>query len=222
VAWCVTGAVCRRFAHIRTLVVFGDSTSAPRPGIRVFASILQDRMPGVHIVNAGIAGNTTRDSLARLNRDVISYRPDVVTIFFGINDSAVDVWKGAAEPRVSLVEYSANLRQIVARIRAAGATPILLTPNPVSWTPDLLKLYSKAPYRPKDPDGWNILLRRYADCVRQIAAEEKIGLVDVDRVFRAYAAEPGHGLRDLLVDGMHPNDEGHRLIADGILQIIAK
>jgi lysophospholipase L1-like esterase len=201
----------------RVVVIFGDSTSAPRPGVRVFASIIQEQLGGAKIINTGVPGNTTRDALARMNRDVISQHPDVVTVFLGINDSAVDVWKGETEPRVRLEDYRNNLREMIGAIRGAGATPILLTPNPVSWTPELKKLYGQKPYEPENGDGWNVLLVHYAEAVREIAAEEKVALVDVDRMFREYAAEPGHRLDDLLLDGMHPNDAGQRLIARGVM-----
>jgi lysophospholipase L1-like esterase len=204
----------------RVIAIFGDSTSAPRGNIRVFATILHERMPSARIINAGVPGNTTRDALARLDHDVISLHPDVVTILFGINDSAVDVWKGATQPRVPLNEYEANLRTIVARVRTAGGIPILLTPNPVAWTPEILKLFGRPPYQPDNPDGWNVYLKRYADAVRQVAADEHAPLVDVNKMFREYAAAPGHHLADLLIDGMHPNDAGHQMIADGVLKAI--
>jgi lysophospholipase L1-like esterase len=204
----------------RVIVIFGDSTSAPRPGVKIFASILQDRVPETKIVNAGVPGNTTRDAMARLDRDVISWHPDIVTIFFGINDSAVDVWKGAAQPRVPLADYRANLEEMIAIIRRAGAVPILLTPNPIAWTSELRELYGKPPYQPENPDGCNVWLRQYAQAARDVAAQDHVSLADVDQIFREYAAERGHHLEDLLVDGMHPNDVGHQLIADQILKLL--
>jgi lysophospholipase L1-like esterase len=174
----------------------------------------------MNVINAGVPGNTTRDALARLDHDVVAHHPDFVTIYFGINDSAVDVWKGALSPRVLLEEYKANLTTIVGRIRTAGTTPILLTPNPVSWTSDLVRLYGKPPYEPENPDGWNVLLKQYAQAVREIAEKENVRLVDVDGLFRRYASQPGHRPGDLLQDGMHPNDEGHELIAAAVVAAI--
>ena len=87
----------------------------------------------------------------------------------------------------------------------------------MAWTPELLSYYGKPPYQPENPDGWNIPLRPYADAVRAIAADDDVLLVDVDELFRAYASAPGHHIDDLLLNGMHPNTEGHRLIAEGIL-----
>jgi lysophospholipase L1-like esterase len=219
-ASCVSNSSPAIRTRPHVIVIFGDSTSAVRPNVRVFSSFLQERLPEAKIINAGVPGNTTRDALVRLDRDVISQHPDIVTIFFGINDSAVDVWKGATEPRVPLAEYRANLGEMITAIRGAGATPILLTPSPVAWTCELLKLYGRAPYQPDNPDGWNVELKQYAAAVRQIAVDQRVLLVDVDGMFREYAAEPGHHLGDLLLDGMHPNDMGHRLIAEGILKNI--
>src|SRR5262245_1454666 len=38
----------------------------------------------VRVVNAGISGNTTRDGLARLERDVLAHEPHLVTVMFGM------------------------------------------------------------------------------------------------------------------------------------------
>ncbi len=42
---------------------------------------------------------------------------------FGINDSAIDVWKNppASEPRVNLESYVTNYRNMVTAARKAGA-----------------------------------------------------------------------------------------------------
>lgn len=51
--------------------------------------ILQLLFPAVPvtIVNAGISGGRARGGLARLQRDVLSYQPDLVIICFGVNDA---------------------------------------------------------------------------------------------------------------------------------------
>lgn len=41
-----------------------------------------------NIINSGIGGETANMGLARFDRDVISYRPDLVVISFGVNDHA--------------------------------------------------------------------------------------------------------------------------------------
>ncbi|MEZ5434349.1 MAG: hypothetical protein R3F31_24940 [Verrucomicrobiales bacterium] len=47
-----------------------------------------------------------------------------------------------------------------------------------------------------------------------IGPELATGLVDVETAFLDYGRVPGQSVDDLLLDGMHPNDRGHALIAE--------
>jgi len=47
-------------------------------------------------------------------------------------------------------------------------------------------------------------------------------LVDVDEAFSAYDRVAGQSVDDLLLDGIHPNEAGHRLVADELLAAIGK
>lgn len=198
------------------IVMFGDSTTAPRPGAveKVYAQRvaeeLRDVTPKLSIHNAGVGGSATDQALARLDRDVLAHKPKIVVIQFGINDSAIDVWKKppAQAPRLSVNEFEANLRKIISRTRDAGASPILMTANPLRWTPKLKELYGKAPYDITRPDGFEApTLVRYNAAVRNLAAELQIPLVDIHQEF--HQRDPDR----LLLDGMHPNDAGHEIIA---------
>ena len=51
----------------------------------------------------------------------------------------------------------------------------------------------------------------------KIAAEERTPLVDVFQAIQDYGAKEGQSIDSLFLDGMHPNDEGHKLIADLLL-----
>lgn len=201
------------------IVAFGDSTTAPRGKTVVYATLLGEELTcdggEVKVVNAGIGGNTTADAKARWERDVLAHRPDVVIMQFGINDSAVDVWKNppATAPRVPLEDFRAHLREMLRGARKGGARVVLMTPNPLTWTETLRKLYDSAPYLPDDPDGMNVLLRDYAEAVRKLAREEGAGLVDVFAAFETEARRPGRRPVSLCPDGMHPGDAGHRLVA---------
>jgi len=200
------------------LVAFGDSTTASRGPLHVFAGLLEEAFPAMAVINAGGPGNTTVDARARFEQDVLGRNPDIVTIAFGINDSAVDVRLGAVDPRVSLDEFEANLRYFVTTLRDRAVKSILMTPNPLAWTPPLEAMYGKPPYDPEDPNGFNVLLAEYAERVRQVAATEVVPLVDV---YRLFSERTGRGdMRRLLLDGMHPNDVGHHLIAEAVGSVI--
>ncbi len=205
------------------IVMFGDSTTAYRPGaiqkvysVRV-AEALQGVASSLTVHNAGVGGNMTEQALLRLDRDVLAHRPRIVVVQFGINDSAIDVWRDppAKEPRVSQTQYAANLREIVSRVRAAGAKPILMTANPLRWTPKLKELYGKPPYRPELVDGFEApTLQPYVEIVRSVASELSVPLIDVHQEFNKRHVD------SMLLDGMHPNDQGHELIASLLVPVI--
>ena len=98
--------------------------------------------------------------------------------------------------------------------------PILLTPNPMAWTPELLALYGKPPYDTTSDAGFNLLLEPYVEAVRRVAREENASLIDVNRMFKDHASEAGNSLHDLLTDGMHPNSAAHEIIAGRIAALL--
>jgi lysophospholipase L1-like esterase len=205
------------------IIMFGDSTTAERRGAvaKVYATrvgeALQSIGSSLAVHNAGVPSNTSREAKKRLELDVLVHKPRVVVIQFGINDSAVDVWKRppATESRVPLVDYEANLRAIIAAVRVGKAKPVLMTTNPLRWTSRLREMYGKPPYRPDDADGFDApVLARYNDVVRRLAKELNVPLVEVHGAFTAKNPDA------LLLDGMHPNDAGHELIADLLAPVV--
>jgi lysophospholipase L1-like esterase len=207
-----------------TIVCFGDSTTAPREvngeNLVVYADILRKELPKSEItgsiLNKGIGGNTTKDAIARFQADVLDQNPNLVILQFGCNDSAMDVWKDPpiTEPRVSLSDYISNLQTMIRTLKDRGSQVILMTPEPRRWTPEMLKLYGKAPYDSNDPMGFNVLFTDYIRAVRDIAKKENLGLVDMFETFIAC----GEKIDSLFLDGVHPNNEGHRLVAAGLLK----
>lgn len=205
----------------QVIVAFGDSTTAPRAGVpSVYAKLLQDELPDllrepVAVYNEGVGGNRTDQALARLNADVRSHKPNIAIVQFGINDSWID--RGATRSRVAIDaaaqmkhpfrargNYADNLRGIVRILKRDGVSVILMTPNPVN------------PVRYGGKGGQNELLGTYAQVVRDVATAERVQLVDVWQLYADYASQPGHKVSDLLLDAQHPNQVGHRLVADAL------
>jgi lysophospholipase L1-like esterase len=202
------------------IVMFGDSTTAPRGKLKVYAmrveTMLQSIGSSLGVHNAGIGGNTTRDALKRLQSDVLKYKPRVVVMQFGINDSAVDVWKNpaATAPRVPLTEYLANLRRMIAAAQETKTKVILMTTNPLRWTSKLREVYGKPPYDPAAEDGFDsATVAGYNEALRELAAELKVPLVDVRAAYPDFAAKHQTTIEGMLLDGMHPNDLGQELVA---------
>ena len=87
-------------------------------------NILKEIFPNVPIasINAGISGDGTEGGLNRIERDVLCYKPDLVIVGFGLNDS-VYLDEG-------IEKYRNNLSEIFRKIVDSGCkNTIFLTPN---------------------------------------------------------------------------------------------
>jgi len=161
------------------------------------------------VINAGVGGNTTDDALKRIDADVLDHNPDYVTIMFGVNDASLlsfPDFRERHEPRVPLDRFERNLETIIEKIGKVGALQILMTPCPMG---------KKHPYRDSPPyrgRDMNFMLRDYAEAVRKIAREVGLPLLDVWEKFME-----GGDPDKLLLDGVHPNADGHRVIADMLI-----
>ncbi len=83
------------------VVCFGDSvtgvyyhTGSRRAYTDMLGIALRKLAPQakVEMINAGISGHTTENALARIDRDVIVHKPDLVTVMFGLNDMTRVHW----------------------------------------------------------------------------------------------------------------------------------
>ncbi len=112
------------------LVAFGDSVThgCVAPGEYDYESVYWNRlrrklnavnpsMP-VNAVDAGINGITAKASVGRIERDVLSHRPDLVIVCFGLNDV-----------NGPLDEYLASLKEIFTACRSGERDTVFMTPN---------------------------------------------------------------------------------------------
>ncbi len=197
------------------IVTLGDSiTKAVRPGVTAeqsFASLVQKQLHAqglrVEIQNIGIGGERTDQALARLDKAVLSQKPDFVTIMYGTNDGWVD--QGKTESRLPMDKYEANLRELVARLKTAGIQPILMT-EPMFG--------EKQPRNGAGEDG-NLRLARYMERCRNVARDTGTPLVDHFGHW-AFMAKRGQVLQDWTTDGCHPNPAGQEVLAQRLTQVL--
>lgn len=145
----------------------------------------------------GIGGNTTRDMLARLDRDVISKKPAWMTLNSGINDS----------PRMDLEEFSANLAEIVDRATGAGIKVILITTS-VGAGESL-----KSPETAKRAT--------FAEAFRKLGRERGLIVADMNAVMtRELTERQKENPRGpwLTYDGTHLNGIGNQIFAAEVLR----
>ena len=194
-----------RPARGRAPAVASDDTFAARLRLA-----LAGRGISAHVINAGVGKNRTDHALARLDADVLAQDPDFVTVMYGTNDSCHD--EGKSEPRIPIAQFESNLRAIVHRCQAAGTTPILMTPPPL--TANWLLATEHPFYR---EHGANAALARYAEATRRVAKDARVPLVDH---FAAWSARTAAELDALLPDGCHPSSAGHAVLAAAIAPVL--
>ncbi|CCY04483.1 lipolytic protein G-D-S-L family [Faecalibacterium sp. CAG:1138] len=71
-----------------TLETVFDYNSAYSTHVREILNILYPSVQ-INIINSGISGDNAINGLTRIDRDVLSYHPDLVVVGFALNDSCV-------------------------------------------------------------------------------------------------------------------------------------
>lgn len=154
---------------------------------------LKERFPFavLNVTVTAIGGEQSQSGAARFERDVLSLRPDVVTIDYALNDR-----------RLGLEKARVAWSRMIEAAKARGIKVILMTP-----TPDQTAKLDD----PADP------LNQHAEQIRQLAAQYQVGLVDSLAAFKA-SLKKGTPLVDLMSQVNHPNRQGHELVAQELLK----
>jgi len=192
------------------IVFLGDSITEQQLYTNYAEAYLASRYPELTLTffNAGWGGDTAPGGCARLDRDVLALKPDVVTICYGMNDGGYC----PLNPDI-LNRFNAGMKELVTRLKAAGARVVLLTPGMADVT-------ANADLRKVDYNTRS--LRAVADAVIALAAAEQLPVADLHKLMNevdaaAKAAEPGFCM---MPDGFHPEPAGHLVMAYGLLQAL--
>ncbi|WP_316810924.1 SGNH/GDSL hydrolase family protein [Pedobacter heparinus] len=202
------------------IVAFGNSTTAPRKAVsKVYAVRLQDTLSHLgitaRVINAGVPGShsgSVKDNnlhkvahgMDRFEKDVLANVPNWLVISFGINDAWQDNGKQSPS-RLSIEQYCNNLSYFIAQARKSKIRSILMTPNPIG----------------KKYESWrHKRIKKYMRVTKRLAKQQEIPLVDVWALFYKNTNHQSNGVDALLLDGMHPNDAGQKIMSDTLIKII--
>ncbi len=142
-----------------------------------------------HCINVGISGETTRDLLSRLERDVARYQPHAVIVTIGGNDSNPD-------RDMSADEFRANLLEITARLVALpNCMPILQTYYSFDG-PQIEALHAAQ-------------FLEFMQIVRDVAEVKNVPLLDNLPRWELLRAQDVEAFRGLMRDPCHVNALGH-------------
>jgi len=201
----------------------GDSITAqgwenPAGYVRLVIAGLAANGVNAEPIHAGIGGHKSNDMLERLERDVLSKKPQWMTLSCGVND----VWHGVkgvplddAQAAATVYEkrnpkepekgtYKKNITEIVEKAQAAGAKVMILTATVIREEPN---------------NEENHKLAAYNEFLRGLAKEKHLALADLNDDFqKRIKAENKPGQKVLTVDGVHMTTAGNNLRATGILR----
>ena len=158
--------------------------------------------------NLGISADNSKDILGRVEAEIQartrSHHPvkPVILIQIGINDSS----KEPTDPQISPAEYEANLDKLIDIVDPLSSKIVLVGLSacneartlPVAWG----EYYSN-----------NTDIEKYEQIMKSVAERKNVDHIAVFQQFK----EGLDGGLDLLEDGLHPNTDGHQLMADIIL-----
>jgi lysophospholipase L1-like esterase len=149
---------------------------------------------------AGISGHKSNQMLARLEKDVLSKKPDWMTLSSGVND----VWHGAGG--VKLEDYKKNMTAIVDQAQAAGVKVMILTSTMIREDQNNDLNGRLLPY--------NAFLKELAKSKGCLFADLNTEMQDALKTFPKDAPKGNQLTRD----GVHMNAYGNIMMAKGVLK----
>jgi len=143
-----------------------------------------------HYVNGGIGGTCSCFGAARAVGDLLMYQPDVVVVYFSVND------KGETPEEESF--YQETYEGLLRRIVSWPSSPAVLVLNNVYY------------------DSGKTMQDRH----NAVAEHYRVPFVSIkDSIYRKMK-EGRYSLEELTPDGLHPNDLGHELVAGEVIRLL--
>ncbi|HMD49103.1 MAG TPA: SGNH/GDSL hydrolase family protein [Bryobacteraceae bacterium] len=200
-----------------SVVFYGDSITNQRLYTTFTEAYVLTRFPqlNVRFVHSGWSGDSVAGGIGgpidkRLERDVIAYRPTVVTIMLGMNDAGYRVFDPAL-----FESYRAGYEHIVKSLKTAApkARITAIQPSPYDDV-------TRAPLF--GGGGYNGVLLRYGAFVRELAARQGLAFADLNTSVVAALAKANETnpalAKDLIPDRVHPSAPIHFLMAEALLK----
>ena len=193
------------------VVFYGDSITDQRLYTTFAETFVVTRFPklDVQFTHSGWGGDTVNGGGGggidtRLQRDVFAYKPTVMTIMLGMNDGSYR----AFEQRI-FDTYSKGYEKIIAAVKqnVPGIRLTLLQPSP----------FDDVTQPPKFEGGYNAVLVRYGQFVKELAGRENLGVADLNTAVVAALekarATDADTAKKIIADRVHPGSAGQLLMA---------
>jgi lysophospholipase L1-like esterase len=193
------------------VVIYGDSITQQRLYSRYLQQYIYCRYPNLRVkfYNAGWSGDRAPGALARLQRDVLSLNPTVVTLFFGMNDGGYKKLEDA-----TVQTYRDAMEGIIKALQAKNIRVIVFTPGCVDY--DRKKNLGDCEY--------NKTLEALGEAGRELAGKYHCDFVDVIHPMLQFQREQKatQATFTMIPDAVHPDAKGHLVMACQMLTAFAE
>ncbi|HWE35212.1 MAG TPA: SGNH/GDSL hydrolase family protein [Isosphaeraceae bacterium] len=198
------------------VVFYGDSITDQRQYTVYTEAYALTRFPDrvITFIHSGWGGDRVNGGGGgpidvRLDRDVIAYRPTVVTVMLGMNDASYQPFKEEI-----FKTYREGYQHLVERLKreVPGVRLTLIRPSP----------YDDVTREPSIGDGYNKVLVRYGEFVEELARKEGATVADlnapvVEALKKARELDEKEA-RNLIFDRVHPGHAVQLLMAEALLK----
>lgn len=191
-----------------TDVKFNSRMARKIKGRRVYALQLKKRFKeyskNVRVDIRGIASNRTYHVYDRFTADCVSLKPDVIIMLIGVNDAWENYVPEQYPPLLRPMEP--HFKEIFRRINAElpDTQVLYLMPFMIDAVEEKLPFHKT--------------LDDFRQRLRAIAEENGAVILDLQQVF--YEKQKKTEPKLLAIDGIHPTNLGHKVIADAVEKMI--
>jgi lysophospholipase L1-like esterase len=228
--------------HARTILFLGDSITAAGGYVRIIEAELAKQSPPWVVINRGTNSETVSNLseeyhpgrrpclFARLDKELADAKPDWVVACYGINDG---IYHPFNEKRFAA--YQAGIGTLIKKVQASGARLVLLTAPPYAKpgpefpkgtsAAEEAKLLAKAnsdadSEAEKNPRKFGYMspyayydnvMAQYAKWLLTLNGRNDVHVVDLRAPLLASPGKTHDG------DPIHPNNQGHELMAKAFL-----
>jgi lysophospholipase L1-like esterase len=199
-----------------TVVFYGDSITEQRLYTVFTEAFVLTRFPRLRIrfVHSGWGGDRVTGGGGgpidvRLQRDVLAFQPTVITVMLGMNDA-----RYAPFDQATYQTFTSGYDNIVKTVKKAlpNIRITAIQPSP----------YDDVTRPPKFEGGYNAVLVRYGEYVRELAQREKLNLADLNTsvvaALRTADQTDHEQALQIIPDRIHPAPGGHMLMAEALLK----
>ena len=200
----VDSVIAKMKAKKRVLILcFGDSitagTSLRNKDQDRYATVLQGLLrkkygyDGITVRSVAVGGAHTYDSIGWLDRDLAQGKPDAATMLIGYNN------RSNSQTKENYAAHLGRWLELFA-MKTGGQAPVVLLPS----LPAISRFYAQ---------------RDMAEATREVAKKYGLAVAPADQAFTKLGPDK---LRKFVADGVHPNPEGHKIIANILLEAFSK